>query len=303
MHTLREPLLRKQSSPASADSVDSSHDRLGVRGEQPGVDTGGGNKRGKIHKRLALGIAVVGLVGVYSVIQGYGNRIGADITSDWHALLAPNAPVIVVVPKAPAVVPPSTRNQGTVNYEKAVKASNQSTMVLPQWVQAAIVKDNAALAQAQKASNGLSGRIAQVNTENQQLMVHVHQLQTTVMNDQLRMSHLEGRLHALAARPRPTPMAERRMSGGTVKSGLVALRAPQKPGVTARGHPKAAERPAKGWVVVAVHGDKAVLQTPGGQVAMVQQGQTIGGKTVESISDTTQTVTLSGGLAAHLFGK
>ncbi|CDQ10423.1 conserved protein of unknown function [Acidithiobacillus ferrivorans] len=303
MHTLREPLLRKQSSPASVDSVDLSHDRLGVRGEQQGVDTGGGNRRGKIHKRLALGIAVVGLVGVYSVIQGYGNRIGADITSDWHALTLSHVSNMPVITKASAEVAPNTSNRGTLNYEMAVKALNPPTMVLPQWVQAAIVKDNAALAQAQKASNGLSGRIAQVNTENQQLMVHVHQLQTTVMNDQLRMSQLEGRLHALAAQPRPAQMGARRMPGGAGKTGLVALRATQKPGVTARGHPKPAERPAKGWVVVAVHGDKAVLQTPGGQVAMVQQGQTIGGKTVESINDTTQTVTLSGGLAAHLFGK
>jgi hypothetical protein len=303
MHTLREPLLKKQSSPANADSVDSSHDRLGVRREQQGVDNGGGNSRGKVGKSLALGIAAIGLIGVCGVIQGYGNRIGADITSDWHALtLSPvsNRPVIT---KTPAAVAPSTSNRGTLNYEMAVKALNPPTMVLPQWVQVAIVKDNAALAQAKKASNGLSGRFAQVNTENKQLKVHVHQLQTTVMNDQLRMSQLEGRLHALAARSRPAPMAERRMSGGTGKTGLVALRAPQKPGVTARGHPKPAERPAKGWVVVAVHGDKAVLQTPGGQVAMVQQGQIIGGKTVESINDTTQTVTLSGGLAAHLFGK
>ena len=94
------------------------------------------------------------------------------------------------------------------------------------------------------------------------------------------------------------------MPGGTgTTTGLVALQALHKPGVIAQSHPKPVERPAKGWVVVAVHGDKAVLQTPGGQVAMVQQGQSIGGKTVEGISDSTQTVTLSGGYVAHVFGK
>lgn len=264
-----------------------------MRREQQGGDTVGGNRRGKVHKSLALGIAVVGLVGVYSVIQGYGNRIGADITSEWNALTLSHVSSMPAITKASAEVAQNTSHR---------VALNPPTMVLPQWIQAAIVKDNAALAKAQKASNGLSDRIAQVNTENQQLTAQVHQLQTTVMNDQLRISQLESRLHALESQPRPAPMEERGMPGGT-GTGLVALRAPQKPGVTDRDHPKPAERPAKGWVVVAVHGGKAVLQTPGGQVALVQQGQKIGGKTVESINDAAQTVTLSGGLVAHLFGK
>ncbi|EGQ64095.1 hypothetical protein GGI1_23451 [Acidithiobacillus sp. GGI-221] len=193
-------------------------------------------------------------------------------------------------------------NQEALNHERAAKDASPAPSPLPQWIQSAIVKDDAALSKAQKVENKLSSQVTQGGLQNRQLTTHVRQLQSTVLNDQVRINQLEGRLHALALRQRTPSNATQARPFGSGGTGLVALQA--VPPHTATGvHRKSPERPAKEWVVVAVHGDKAVLQTPGGQVALVKQGQKIGGKTVDGIDDATRTVTLSGGLVAHILGK
>ena len=303
MHTFREPLLRKQSFPLRGDSVDSSPDDRFTHDGKRKKDLGKG--RGKSRKFIVAGIAVLALAGTAFVGRQDGYRMSipfaAGAWNDFTSSQASSAPAVI---KEHPVVAHRIMNLGADEYKQAVQAiSPHSTTILPQWVQTAIVNDNADLAKDQETDHELSGQITQLSAQNQQLKVHVHQLQTSLMNDQVRLSQLEGQLHALAEQPRPAQMAQRGMSGGTGTTGLVALQAPHKPDLIARGHSKPVERPAKGWVVVAVHGNKAVLQTPSGQVAMVQQGQSIGGKTVEGISDSTQTVTLSGGYVAHVFGK
>ena len=303
MHTLREPLLRKQSSPLRGDSVDSSpDDRLTNYGDRK-KDLG--KDRGQYRKFIVAGIAVIALAGTAFVARQDGYRMSipfaASVWKDFTSSQASSAPAVI---KEHPAVAHRIMNQGAVKYKQAAQAiSPHSATMLPQWVQTAIVNDNTDLANDQKTDHKLSGQITQLSAQNQQLSVHVHQLQTFIMNDQLRMSQLEGRLHALAAQPHAAPKTRRRMPGSTSTIGLVALQAQHKPDLIARGHPKPVDRPAKGWVVVAVHGDKAVLQTPGGQVALVQQGPSIGGKTVDGINDSTQTVTLSGGFVAHVFGK
>ena len=303
MHTLREPLLRKQSVPVRGDSVDSSpDDRLTNDNERKKHL---GNDRGKSRKFLVIGIAVIALAGTVFVARQDGYRMSIPFAAGaWNDFTPNHESITSSVVQGPRTAAHRIMNRGEVEYKQAVQAiSPHSAAILPQWVQTAIVNDNTDLANDQKTSNELSSRLSQLSAQNQQLKMHVHQLQTSVMNDQLRITQLEGRLHALATRSRPAPIPERRMSGGTGTTGLVALQALHKHNVIVRGHPAPMEKPAHGWVVVAVHGDKAVLQTPGGQVAMVQQGQTIGGKTVEDINDSTQMVTLSGGLVAHVFGK
>lgn len=305
MHTLREPLLKKQSCPENGVSADSSPKRSGdVGGRPPQVSKMGSRKK----VIIALGVAAVMGVGV----AAYENarQIHATVVTEWSAIgsshmheTAPLTKVPVTIRTRPAVVRHLV-NQEALNYERAAKEASPPPSPLPQWIQSAIVEDDAALSKAQKVENKLSSQVTQGSVQNQQLTTHVRQMQGTVLNDQARINQLEGRLHALISRLHPpsnVPQARPVGSGGT---GLVALQAMPNHAVAATGvHRKSPERPAKGWVVVAVHGDKAVLQTPGGQVALVKQGQAIGGKTVEGIDNAARTVTLSGGLVAHILGK
>lgn len=299
MHTLREPLLKKQSSPENDVSAGLSPNRsCNTDGQLPQVS---GRSEGK---RLIIALGVTAVIGFGVVAYGNAQRIDAVLVGAWSDFTS--SPVHKVAPITKTHVAIAMRavpghpsvNQGVLNYERAVKDTSPLANSLPQWIQAAIVKDDAALTEAQKANGALSARIAQIHTQNQQLATHVRQLQGTVLNDQVRINQLEGQLHAVASRPRQVSNATQ--NGG---AGLVALQAAPNHAVSVGGRRKSQKRTAQGWVVVALHGDKAVLQTPGGQVALVKQGQLIGGKRVDGIDDTAKTVTLSGGLVAHIFGK
>lgn len=292
MHTFREPMLRKQSDPFAIDSSPNGAGDSEVYGRRQV-----GKSKGSGHRRLILGFVVVALAGMGVFV--YENE-GITINSNWWAVLPGS---ISTARPAPVIPKPIKINRAKLDYQRTVKEITSPVTMLPQWVQAAIVRDNAALTRARKNSHDLSGHIAQIHKQNQQLTAHVHQLQTSVLDDQVRINQLEGQLHTLALRSRPAHETAHRLSAGAGKTGLVALQAPQKPDTTVRYHLKPAERPAKGWLVVAVHGDKAVLQTPEGQVAMVKPGQSLAGKTVERIDDNTQTVLLSGGFVVHLLGK
>lgn len=301
MHTLREPLLKKQSCPESAVSVGSAPNRSGdTNGRTPKIT----DNRSAKQWMVILGVGSVMALGV--VAYGNAERIDASLASVWSAVTAtpirPAAPIAKphrsIVPRAVPSHP--LVNQAVLNYQRAVKQITRPARPLPQWVQTAIVNDEAALTKARKSNGALSARITQIHTQNQQLALHVRQLQGTVMNDQIRINQLEGQLHAVATRPRQDQGSSVTRKSG---AGIVALQAvPSHAGATV-AHRVTPLRPAKGWVVVAIHGDKAVLQTPGGQVALVKQGQVIAGKTVDEIDDTAKTVTMSGGLVAHIFGK
>lgn len=303
MHTLREPLLKKQSCPENGVSADSSPKRSGdVGGRPPQVGKMGNGKK------LIIALCVTAVMGVGVAAYENARPIHATVVTWWSAIGSSHKHQAVPVMKVPAAIGPRPAvvrhlvNQEALNYERAAKEASPPPSPLPQWIQSAIVEDDAALSKAQKVNDGLSERVTQIGALNQQFATHVRQLQGTVMSDQARINHLEGRLHALASRQRTPSNATQARPVGSGGTGLVALQA--VPPHTAAGvHRKSPERPAKGWVVVAVHGDKAVLQTPGGQVALVKQGQTIGGKTVDGIDDATRTVTLSGGLVAHILGK
>lgn len=305
MHTLREPLLKKQSCSESGLSADSSPKRsfdMGGRPPQAG-------KMGSM-KMLLMALGVTTVMGFGVAVYENAQQIHSILATGWSVIgpghihkVLPLTKASVDIGPRPAVVRPWV-NPAVLNYKRAVKEASPPARPLPQWIQTAIVEDDDALAKAQKVNEGLSGRVAQINTQNQQLATHVRQLQGTVLNDQVRINQLEGQLHALALRQHTPSNVRQGGPAGSGGTGLVALQAMPNHTAAATGvYRKLSERPAKGWVVVAVHGDKAVLQTPGGQVALVKQGQAIGGKTVNGINDATRTVTLSGGLVAHILGK
>lgn len=187
---------------------------------------------------------------------------------------------------------------------------------VPAWVSTGVSRLGTDVRQAKIALKADDAEIGQLQAALVDSQHREAALKADVSTEEQRVMRLEHQKLQLQVSNRPLP--PRRVILSPAPSGIVALEmAPQEkpsvPGKTTENgtetpkvvakqpadqRPIVVSAPAKGWMVVAVHGGKAVLQAPDGHVAMVRVGSRISGHTVVQVNDARKTVLLNGGILA-----
>lgn len=238
------------------------------------MDHPGFNVRRKL-RLAAYGVVFFGFVGLTMTA---GNlHLGREWSLDGHATTHP--------------LPPANR---VPHADQKPAAIEKTAQTVPHWVAAGIVQLTHRLRRATLAEKHDQSALVAARsqaTKYQQtignLLRKEHALQTQVLQLRMRMQQIQMRSRAPSAVSFPGHSQPAR----TGQSGIVALQAqPKLKRKNARVLPSMAQK----WLAIAVHADKAVIQTPTGQVVMVHVGSVVDGARVTAIDPQNKSVQIGG---------